>query len=136
MPFPTNADIARAIEGLNAGMFSPAGAVLRAIEEALNQAAQGQFSPQSFDAMEWVAEFRRINGDNRPDDGTMLGWFANAIMAGHDEAMRRIARDNAELGELREDRMALCSVLGKPNDTPKAELIRAIEVQQTRIADL
>lgn len=39
-----------------------------------------------FDAREWVKEFSETfpEGTTRPDDGTMLAWFSNAIMAGYD----------------------------------------------------
>ena len=50
------------------------------------------FNPQSIDAREWVKEFNRIevkNGICPSDPEKMLGWFANAIMAGYDEARRR-----------------------------------------------
>ena len=40
------------------------------------------------DAAKWAADFKRRFGDNVVDEGTMLGWFANAIMAGHDAALR------------------------------------------------
>ena len=39
-----------------------------------------------FDARKWAAEFERIFADQRPDEDTMLGWFANAIMTGYDKA--------------------------------------------------
>ena len=45
------------------------------------------FNHQSIDAAEWAAEFCRLFGGH--DEGLMLAWFANAIMAGYDEAMRR-----------------------------------------------
>jgi rubredoxin len=44
---------------------------------------------QSIDAAVWAAEFCRIFPGH--DEATMLGWFANAIMAGFDEAQRRAA---------------------------------------------
>jgi len=41
-----------------------------------------------FDAMKWAEEFQRIvvDGGLTIDKELMLGWFANAIMAGHDYA--------------------------------------------------
>lgn len=42
----------------------------------------------------WTNEFMKAKekNPNIPNDwGTMLGWFANAIMAGHDHAMREIS---------------------------------------------
>ena len=56
------------------------------------------FNLQSMDAKVWAREFMRVyrhNEKNKPqnveliDEGFMLGWFANAIMAGFDEANRR-----------------------------------------------
>lgn len=42
---------------------------------------------QSMDAQVWAAAFcKQFPGH---DEGTMLAWFANAIMAGFDEANRR-----------------------------------------------
>ena len=39
-----------------------------------------------FDARVWAAEFKRLNPGS--DEELMLTWFANAIMAGYDHAMR------------------------------------------------
>jgi hypothetical protein len=41
-----------------------------------------------FDAQVWAKEFCKIN--TAIDEATMLGWFANAIMAGYDYAHREI----------------------------------------------
>lgn len=45
--------------------------------------------PQTFDGQTWAKEFIRHVKD-RPeiatDEGTMIGWFANAIMVGYDRA--------------------------------------------------
>jgi hypothetical protein len=49
------------------------------------------------DAMEWTEEFDRLFPDRRPDSGTMLGWFANAIEVGRVAGERAvIARLSAE----------------------------------------
>ena len=43
------------------------------------------------DAQVWVTEWLKIikkNPDIPTDEGTMLGWFANAIMAGYDAGQR------------------------------------------------
>lgn len=44
------------------------------------------------DAQTWAKAFVRLI-EHTPrlatDEGTMLGWFANAIMAGHDEGVRQ-----------------------------------------------
>lgn len=56
----------------------------------------------SFDARDWAKEFvatARRNPKLATDEGTMLGWFANAIMRGYDEAKRRPAPDNARAPE-------------------------------------
>ena len=48
--------------------------------------------PQSFDARDWVVEWLETikkHPDIPTDEGTMLSWFANALMAGYDEATRR-----------------------------------------------
>jgi hypothetical protein len=44
-----------------------------------------------FDASKWAEEFMRLFGDRLTDidEGLMIGWFANAIMTGFDEAQRR-----------------------------------------------
>lgn len=42
----------------------------------------------NMDAAAWTNEFLRIKPDAN-DWGTMVGWFANAIMAGYDTAMKR-----------------------------------------------
>lgn len=43
------------------------------------------------DAKDWAEEFMRIWGERRNeiDEGLMLAWFANSIMAGFDESSRR-----------------------------------------------
>lgn len=46
------------------------------------------------DAQKWAKEFVKVahlRPDLPRDEGTMVGWFANAIMAGHDEG-RRVER--------------------------------------------
>ena len=53
-----------------------------------------EFSPQSIDAKVWTKEFMRLYYEHDRDykwidESLMLGWFANAIMAGYDEARRR-----------------------------------------------
>lgn len=43
---------------------------------------------QSFDAQKWAKAFMERFGENRGeiDEAVMIGWFANAIMRGYDEA--------------------------------------------------
>lgn len=59
--------------------------------------------PASFDAVDWAEEFVRIVKE-RPtiptDEAAMIGWFANALMRGFDEANRRHATAQADLAEL------------------------------------
>lgn len=58
---------------------------------------------QTFDARIWADEWMKAiekNPQIPTDYGTMLGWFANAIMAGHDEAMRKV---KAELAAFQQD---------------------------------
>jgi hypothetical protein len=48
--------------------------------------------PQSFDARDWAAEWLEViknHTDIPTDEGTMISWFANALMSGYDEANRR-----------------------------------------------
>jgi hypothetical protein len=59
--------------------------------------SEEKFNPQSMDAIIWAKEFMRILHQRLPkieidwvvDEDLMRGWFANAIMAGYDEAKRR-----------------------------------------------
>lgn len=45
----------------------------------------------SFDARDWAEAFMTIFGDRKGDidEDLMLGWFANALMRGFDEARSR-----------------------------------------------
>lgn len=58
--------------------------------------------PQTMDAQAWVRAWMDTL-QNHPgipsDEGTMLAWFANAIMAGYDGALRAAkARSKAQEG--------------------------------------
>jgi hypothetical protein len=60
---------------------------------------------QEFDASVWVDEWMKAIKNDRSiatSEGTMLGWFANAIMAGYDKAQaeRDILQDKFETLEL------------------------------------
>ena len=47
---------------------------------------------ESFDARDWAAAFverSRKDATFATDEGTMLAWFANALMRGYDEHARR-----------------------------------------------
>lgn len=51
------------------------------------------YGEKSFDARVWAQEFVKVvkkNPSISTDEGTMIGWFANAIMSGWDEAHRRL----------------------------------------------
>jgi len=48
----------------------------------------------TMDGVVWAKEFCRITGFT--DEGWAIAWFCNAIMAGYDEATRRIDRDLAK----------------------------------------
>jgi hypothetical protein len=50
----------------------------------------------TFDAMVWTKEFMKVAKRTKIDKGLMLGWFANAIMAGHDYAIRNIKMTASE----------------------------------------
>lgn len=43
----------------------------------------------SFDARDWAAAFCKIHPSM--DEGTMISWFANALMRGYDEFAARLA---------------------------------------------
>ena len=47
------------------------------------------------DASKWVDEYMRRFGDEAPDEGTLLGWFANAIEAGRNAGIT--TEDDIEL---------------------------------------
>ncbi len=49
--------------------------------------------PHTMDAAVWAAEFVKMYPGI--DEGTMIGWFANAIMAGYDTAQARAAAPSA-----------------------------------------
>ena len=59
-----------------------------------------------FEARVWAKEFMRLYGENLMkgnvlwvDESLMLAWFANALMAGYDEANRRAYRQSRGLSE-------------------------------------
>jgi len=39
----------------------------------------------SFDARDWAEAFLKHNPNCGIDEGTLIGWFANALMRGYDE---------------------------------------------------
>jgi len=50
----------------------------------------------SFDARDWTEAFQKTNPNSGIDEGTMLGWFANALMRGFDEGRKRAVTAAAE----------------------------------------
>lgn len=52
--------------------------------------------PQTIDAQAWAKEFLRLNPSIGIDEGTMIGWFANAIMSGYDYALRTNSNVNRQ----------------------------------------
>lgn len=59
---------------------------------------------QSMDAVVWAQKFMEYKKRMRwthadIDESLMIGWFANAIMAGYDEATRRSMNDRHKTGE-------------------------------------
>lgn len=55
--------------------------------------AEGRW-PHTMDARAWVDEWMRLTDPSAiaRDEGAMLGWFANAIMAGYDTGRMHEAR--------------------------------------------
>lgn len=62
---------------------------------ALTEGVRQQRFPHTVDARVWVAEFAKQYPDI--DRDTMLGWFANAIMAGFDTAGMRCSGEIQQL---------------------------------------
>lgn len=61
---------------------------------ALANAVQSQEWPHTADARVWATHWLvaiKNNPEIATDEGTMIGWFSNAIMAGYDTAMMKIA---------------------------------------------
>lgn len=56
---------------------------------AVAEGVAAQRFPHTMDAQVWANEFAKQFPEI--DKGTMLGWFANAIMAGYDTAMSKRA---------------------------------------------
>ena len=50
------------------------------------------------DGQKWATAFRQYNPACNVDDGLLLAWFCNAVMAGHDAAFGRppLCGDHAE----------------------------------------
>ena len=63
-------------------------------ELALAIAVQRGEWPHTMDAQVWASKFKELFPES--DEGLMLGWFANAIMAGYDTAQMRQAKQNKD----------------------------------------
>jgi hypothetical protein len=69
------------------------------------------------DALVWAEEFVKIVKENpaiATDEGAMLGWFANAIMAGYDDARCKYEMVNAHETTMRH-------VLGEDYDSARTD---------------
>jgi hypothetical protein len=83
---------------------------------------KNKFNPQSIDAKVWAKEFMRLYDNNklRPinapdwvDEGLMIGWFANAIMAGYDGRKHEQAINKTRLSEGELEEVLDKSIFGK-----------------------
>lgn len=62
---------------------------------ALGEGVREQRWPHTMDARVWTQEWLNRVKENPSiamDEGAMIGWFANAIMAGYDTARARLSR--------------------------------------------
>jgi len=59
---------------------------------AIFQGVKDQVFPHTVDARIWAKEWMKMQNkqDIASDEGAMIGWFANAIMAGYDTASYRL----------------------------------------------
>jgi hypothetical protein len=55
------------------------------------------------DAKVWTDEFLKINPNTGLDFGTMIGWFANAIMTGSDHTRWKMEKEIGELKNIIKD---------------------------------
>lgn len=63
---------------------------------ALSEGVAAQRWPHCMAATEWVKQWMALKKpDTADDEGAMLSWFANAIMAGHDTASMNAAKELA-----------------------------------------
>ncbi len=76
---------------------------------ALTQGVENQTFPHTIDAQIWAKEWMKTIKEHPSiptDEGAMIGWFANAIMAGVDTSNFRYSKSNvileAECKSLRE----------------------------------
>ena len=74
---------------------------------AIAKGVAEQTWPHTMDAQVWAAQFNEtlVKLGHQPfDPGWLIGWFANAIMAGYDTAQQRAAALSAAQPQAREDR--------------------------------
>lgn len=88
-----------------------------------------KFDVTSMDARVWAKEFMRIKKEHHDkwiDEALMIGWFANTIMAGYDEARRRykpkpdkpVEKCTGHMGTFAVEN-GICQICGKESpDTP------------------
>jgi hypothetical protein len=63
---------------------------------ALSEAVSKGEWPHTTDAVKWAKEFNKVlvsKGEQPWDPGFLIGWFANAIMAGHDNAWMKATNE-------------------------------------------
>lgn len=108
-----------------------------------------EFNPQSMDAVVWAKEFMRVYNDAMAkqhhlwiEEDLMRAWFANAIMAGYDEARRRYEKPEPkptqEHCSCKDENKTLneysnCGYCGKPlkkECEPKPERIELTELRK------
>lgn len=79
--------------------------------------SNGEFlTALGMDGPKWTEAFMQICGKDLPDEGNMLGWFCNAIMAGYDEANRKAVNNHYGLkAEVERLRGLLQGVLSSPS---------------------
>lgn len=63
--------------------------------DSVSLGQDGKPWPQTMDAERWADEFCKRNSAS--DHGTMLAWFANAIMIGYDTARWRQDHERRQL---------------------------------------
>ena len=95
----------------------------------------------SMDARVWAKEFMRLYENSRKapqnipdwvDEDLMRGWFANAIMAGYDNATRKLQAENKALKEryngLIQNHKNLVEIV-----EPQREMIRELQQQLDKV---
>lgn len=86
-----------------------------------------------FDARVWTQEWLRIIKENPSipmDEGTMLGWFANAIVSGYDHAKRESETDKRILIKALQD---IKNELGVPGGGCPAPVANAYMIADAAI---